>query len=387
MNKDAAFSDHLITFGRVLRRLGFEVGPAHMLTALEAVREVGVRRRDDVYFALRACLVSRREQIDLFDQAFYLFWKAPSALPEVMQWLLQNTHIPNNTRSKGFHRVQEALQNRNNSPAKETQSEKKIEIDEVFTYSAIEVLRKKDFAAFSNEEIAAARRYMQHFVWPLPPYKTRRFSSSLDSRMLDVRETTRASLRNAGEIIHLKTRGVKKKSRPIVLLCDISGSMERYARMLLHFMYSLTEDRRRVESFVFGTRLTRITRHLKHRDIDEAISAVSQEVVDWAGGTRIGESIKDFNYNWLRRVLRSSSIVLIISDGWDRGDTDLLEREMGRLKRSCHRLFWLNPLMGYKDYEPLTLGMKAALPHVDRLLSVHNLESLEQLNFRLMMEG
>lgn len=381
MNANTAFSDHVVGFGRMLRRLGFDIGPAHMLIALEAVKTVGVSRKDDVYFALRASLVHRKEELELFDQAFHLFWKAPSRLPEVMKWLLQNTHIPKNTQSKGFHRVQEALQERAKSKHQpsEAESEKKVEIDDVVTYSATELLRQKDFSAFTNEEIAAARRYMQRFRWPLPPYKTRRLSTNDAGKLLDVRRTTQSSMRHAGELVHLHTKGRKHKSRPIVLLCDISGSMERYARMLLHFMYVLTEDRRRVESFVFGTRLTRITRHLMDRDIDAAVTNVSKEVLDWAGGTKIGECIKDFNYNWLRRVLRSSSIVLIISDGWDRGETATLSKEMDRLRRSCHQLIWLNPLMGYEGYEPLTQGMQAALPYVDQLLPVHNLVSLEQL--------
>lgn len=381
MKPDTAFSDHVVAFGRVLRRLGFDVGPAHVLDALEAVRAVGIRRRDDVYFALRATLVHRREDVDLFDQAFHLFWKAPSSLPEVMQWLLQNTHIPPDTRSQGYHRVQEALREQPavNPPAGDDESERKVEIEELFTYSAVEVLRKKDFAAFSNEEIAAARRHMQQMAWPFAPYASRRFLPRIPGRRIDVRRTARAGLRSLGEITRIDTRGPRQKQRPVVMLCDISGSMERYARMLLHFMYALTEDRRRVESFVFGTRLTRITRHLMHRDVDEALDAVSNEVLDWAGGTRIGECIREFNYRWLRRVMRSSSVVLVISDGWDRGDTDLLGREMARLRRSCHRLIWLNPLMGFDGYEPLTKGMQASLPHVDRLMPVHNLESLEQL--------
>ena len=381
MSTGTAFSDHIVAFGRVLRRLGIDVGPAHLLTALEAVRSVGVERKDDVYFALRACLVRRQEELDLFDQAFHLFWKAPSALPEVMKWLLKNTHIPANTKSKGYHRVMEAIQERSKikPPKNDAESESKIEIDEVLTYSPTELLRQKDFAAFTNEEIAAAKQYMQRFKWSVPPYKTRRFTPRLEGHVLDVRATTRTSMRNAGEIVRLSTMGPRIKPRPIVMLCDISGSMERYARMLLHFTHVLTEDHRRVESFVFGTRLTRITRHLMYRDIDEAVTAVSKDVQDWAGGTKIGECIKNFNYTWLRRVLRSSSIVLIISDGWDRGDTGMLANEMGRLKRSCHQLIWLNPLMGYDDYEPLTAGMQAALPYVDRLLPVHNLVSLEQL--------
>ena len=376
-----SFSDHIIAFGRVLRRLGFNAGPSQMLTALEAVKIVGVRNKHDVREALKCCLVQRHDELALFDQAFQLFWKAPSRLPEVMKWLLQGTKIPSSTDSKGYHRVQEALREAPKPPGdpSDKASKSRVEIDQIVTYSASELLRQKDFSAFTNEEIAAARRYMARFSWPVPPYATRRNSMLVKGRQLDFRRTAQLGSRNAGEIVHLARRGKKHKPRPIVLICDISGSMERYARMLLHFMHTMTRDAGKVESFVFGTRITRISHLLRYRDVDDAVSAVSKEVVDWAGGTKIGEAIKTFNYVWLRRVMRSNSVVLIISDGWDRGNTDLLSQEMGRLKRSCHHLIWLNPLMGFEGYEPLTQGMQAALPFVDDLLSVHNLVSLEQL--------
>lgn len=377
-----AFSDHLISFGRVLRRLGFDIGPAHMIQAMQAVKVVSVHRKEDVYYALKCTLVHKREERELFDQAFQLFWKAPAKLPEVMKWLLHNTEIPQSTDSQGYHRVQDALhepQTKEPQVESDEQSEQRIEIEQVVTYSSVEALRHKDFSAFTNDEIAAARRYLARFTWPVPPYVTRRLSAKAKGRKFDVRQTTRLCLRHSGEVIRLGHRGLRKKMRPIVMLCDISGSMERYARMLLHFMYTLTKNVDRVESFVFGTRLTRISRHLRSRDIDESVTAVSREVNDWGGGTKIGDAVKTFNYTWLRRVLRSSSVVLIISDGWDRGDTALLSREMARLSRSCHRIIWLNPLMGYEEYEPLTLGMQAALPYIDDLLPVHNLASLEQL--------
>ena len=384
INPDASntsFTDHVIAFGRALRRLGFRIGPSHITTALEAVQAVGVTRKDDVKAALKSCFVQRKEERELFDQAFHLFWKAPSQVPDVMKWLLQTTHIPNSVESKGYNRVQEALTEKPPSerPEPEEQPEAHIEIDQIVTYSASERLRKKDFDAFSNEEIAAAKRYMQKLTWPVPPYPVRRFSQSSKGQRLNLRQTTRRALQNHGEFIELRKKGPLYRMRPLVLLCDISGSMERYARMLLHFMYAVVQHQQRVESFVFGTRLTRITHHLQKKDIDDALDTVSKHVFDWSGGTKIGESIKAFNYTWLRRVLKSTSIVMIISDGWDRGDTGILHREIGRLSRSCHRLIWLNPLMGFEGYEPLTQGMQAALPFVDDLLPVHNLHSLEQL--------
>ena len=382
MTSNTAFTDHVIAFGRVLRRLGFNIAPSHLTLALQAVQAVGISRKEDVRAALKSCLVHKREEIELFDQAFYLFWKAPTHIPEVMNWLLQTTHLPDTVDNKGHNRVQEALQEAPpppSAPPSDQESETRIEIDQIVTYSPSELLRKKDFAAFTNEEIATAKRYIERFEWPIPPFPTRRFISNNSGRTLDLRNTIRIGLRHNGEFLRLAKKGRRTRMRPVVVLCDISGSMERYARMLLHFMYAVIQNQRRVESFVFGTRLTRITHYLKHKDIDDALDIVSKHVFDWSGGTKIGESIRTFNFEWIRRVLRSRSIVLIISDGWDRGDNHLLRREMGRLSRSCHRLIWLNPLMGYEGYEPLTLGMQAALPYVDDLLPVHNLHSLEQL--------
>ena len=377
-----SFAEHVIAFGRVLRRMGFNTGPAQMMVALEAVEKTGIRNKEDVREALKACLVQRKEEIDLFDQAFQVFWKAPSKLPEVMKWLLQNTKIPATTDSKGYHRVQEALrESKTPKPNSESDrdSESKVELDQILTYSATELLRQKDFSAFTNEEVAAAKKHLESLRWAIPPYPTRRLSTQFKGRQLDFHRTAQSGSRNAGEIIRLLHRGKKHKPRPLVVICDISGSMERYSRMLLHFMHTVSSQKQKVESFVFGTRMTRITHLLKNRDIDEAVTMVSQEVLDWSGGTKIGEAIKTFNFVWLRRVLKSNSVVLIISDGWDRGDTTLLSHEMHRLRRSCHKLLWLNPLMGFEDYEPLTKGMVAALPHVDELRSVHNLMSIEQL--------
>lgn len=380
--EEHSFADHVVAFGRVLRRLGFTIGPAQLMVALEAVDRVGVKHKEDVKHALQACLVSRREERELFDQAFKLFWKAPTKFPKVMQWLLQQTQIPVKASAGGYHRIQEALREHSKPKPKkrsEQTSESEIELEQIVTYSPTEILRQKDFAAFTNADIAAAKQYMARFRWPIPPYQSRRWISANSGPRLDVRATIKAGNRHAGEIVQLAHFAKKKKPRPVVLICDISGSMERYAQMLLHFMHLLTADKRKVESFVFGTRMSRITQLLKHQDVDAALTAVSREVLDWAGGTKMGEAIKAFNYTWLRRVMKSNSVVLVISDGWDRGDSTLLAREMQRLRRSCHQLIWLNPLMGYNNYEPLTQGMQAALPYVDHLLPVHNLVSLEQL--------
>ena len=377
-----SLADHIVAFGRVLRRAGLGIGSHQIMDAVRAVEVVGVRREDDVYQALFSVFVRRRDQVDLFDQAFHLFWRAPSRLPELMQMMLPQIKTPPPERPKQRKRAQEALKEpgkKNTGRKPLPQSEEQTQVELVMTYSVSEVLRKKDFAEFTAEEVAAAKVFIRKIRWPIKPRTVRRRSPREKGRQLNLRATIRRSLRHHGELLDLRFQGPKKKPRPVVVLCDISGSMEPYARMLLHFMHAITDGLDRVESFVFGTRLTRITRYLRRRDIDDAVAATASVVNDWAGGTRIGEAIKTFNYRWLRRVLRSGGVVLIISDGCDRGDTELLGKEMARLARNCHRLIWLNPLLGYDAYQPLTKGMIAVLPHIDDFLPVHNLESLEQL--------
>jgi uncharacterized protein with von Willebrand factor type A (vWA) domain len=230
-----------------------------------------------------------------------------------------------------------------------------------------------------DQELLAVKQLMLQMSWHIEPRRTRRTVRAHSGRWLDLRRTLRQNLRFGGEILQLALKTRKQRRRPLVLLCDISGSMERYSRVLLQFIYVVTSRLDRVESFVFSTRLTRITRQLRSRDVDQALEEASALVIDWAGGTRIGEALKSFNYTWARRVLGQGAVVMIISDGWDRGDIDLLAHEMDRLQRSCHRLIWLNPLLGDTDYQPLVRGIQAALPHVDDFLPVHNLNSLEQL--------
>ncbi|MCH8874409.1 VWA domain-containing protein [candidate division KSB1 bacterium] len=380
--KPNRITQHIIAFGRVLRRAGLEVATGQIIDAMRATQLIGLKSRADVYQALFSVFVTRKEQVELFNQAFHLFWRAPSKLPQVMSLILPQLKMPETAQSKQSLRVKQALAENEaqiKPPQSRPKNEQKEAVDLVLTYSSLEVLRKKDFAAFTNEEVVMARQLLSEMNWNIPSKRTRRFNPNAKGRMLDLRKTVRKNMRNEGELIQLSWRGNQTRMRDIVVLCDISGSMERYSRMLLHFIHTITAGLRRVETFVFGTRLTRITRYLKQRDIDDAVSSVSQKVNDWAGGTRIGDALKDFNYLWARRVLRSGAVVMVISDGWDRGDLPLFEREVARLSRSCYRLIWLNPLLGYENYEPLTRGIKAAMPYIDDFLPVHNLESLEQI--------
>lgn len=228
---------------------------------------------------------------------------------------------------------------------------------------------------------------MRQMRWRIEERRTRRRRPAANGRQLDMRRMIRRNLRYGGEPLEMTWRETRTKQRPLVVICDISGSMERYSRILLQFIHTMSNGLQDVEAFVFGTRLTRITRMLGRRDIDEAIGEVSKQVLDFSGGTRIGEAVKEFNFRWARRVLGRGAIVLLISDGWDRGEPEMLSREMGRLQRSCHRLIWLNPLLGSPGYQPITRGMQAALPFVDHFLPVHNLASLEQLGAQLAMIG
>ena len=270
----------------------------------------------------------------------------------------------------------------NNNP--ESNEEESPEIELTRTYSARELLREKDFAELSAEEIRAVKEMMTELLWQLGQQRTRRHKPGSGNH-IDLRRSLRQSLRNGGEILEWSYRRPKYRPRPLVIIADISGSMERYTRMLLHFIYSLRKGADQpIEAFLFGTRLTRITRQLRDSNVDRAMEEVSRAVPDWSGGTRIGQALRRFNFDWARRVLGQGAIVLMISDGWDRGDPNLLADEIARLQRSSFRLIWLNPLLGSADYEPLTRGMQAALPYVDDFLAVHNLASIEELAIKLM---
>lgn len=363
-----------VLFGRMLRALGVEITPTQVVDLVDSLHYVNIGSRQDFKNSARTVLISRHEHLPLFDEAFDLFWRArgKTALLQLdLSELLQKQEKPQ--QEEVYRRTPATEQDKQQLPEEEPEEER------VLTYSDLEILRQKDFSRLDEEEMAAVRRLMLQTQWQLEPRRTRRTVNAKQGDLLDLRRTIRQNLRHGGELLRLAHKERKFKRRPVVLICDISGSMERYARVLLQFIYVVTSRLDRVESFVFSTRLTRITRELRRRNIDDALREASAVVHDWAGGTRIGESIRTFNYDWARRVLGQGAIVMIISDGWDRGDVALLEREMDRLHRSCHRLIWLNPLLGAADYQPLVRGIKAALPHVDDFLPVHNLASLEQL--------
>jgi len=371
---------NLLLFGRVLRRLGLDVNPGRMMDLVSALDYIEIGNKADFFYAARTLLVHEHEDLELFDEAFELFWRKPAE-----SWGVEWQGLTRRRRSTKPLITPPPLKDEppSTDDSDSTSKEPMTVIEVTRTYSDREVLRHKDFAQMSAEESEAVNQLMSHLRWKISERRTRRRRPG-KGEMLDLRRTLRRSLRAGGEVFSWAYREPKLKPRPLVIIADISGSMERYTRVLLHFIYgmkaALTQP---VEAFVFSTRLTRITRPLQIRDLDLALKNVGELVNDWAGGTRIGESLKYFNFEWGRRVLGRGAVVLIISDGWDRGDVELLNREMARLKRNCHRVIWLNPLLGSPDYEPLTRGIQAALPHIDNFLPVHNLASLEDLASRL----
>jgi uncharacterized protein len=374
------FLHNLLLFGRVLRGLGLDINPGRMTDLVSALEQIDIGRKIDFFYAARTLLVRDHEDLPLFDEAFERFWRKPTE-----GWDVQWQGLTRRRKPSGpvvtHPPLKEAVPSNNDSNS--TSGEELSIIEVTRTYSDRELLRHKNFAEMNAEEAEAVRQMMAQLLWKVSERRTRRKQPG-KGHLIDLRRTLRRSLRSEGEIFRWSYREPKWKPRPLVVIADISGSMERYTRLLLHFIYGMKSALHQpLEAFVFSTRLTRITRPLQNRDLDLALNNVGQLVHDWAGGTRIGESLKTFNFEWGRRVLSRGAVVLIISDGWDRGDVALLEREMARLKRNCHRLIWLNPLLGAPDYEPLTRGIQAALPHIHDFLPVHNLASLEDLAERL----
>lgn len=369
---------NLMHFGRTLRAAGLPVGPGQVLRAVEAVRAVGIGTRADFYWTLHAVFVNRHDQRALFDQAFHVFWRNPQLLEKMMSMVLPQLRVPDEAGPELIRRLAEALHPGHRDHHARDAEESEVEIDSALTFSAQEVLRKMDFEKMSLEELTEAKALLARMRLPIREAPTRRFRPDPAGARADMRATLRAALRSA-DIIQLRKKRRRTRPPPLVVLCDISGSMSRYSRIFLHFVHAVTNDRDRVSTFLFGTRLTNVTRYLRHKDVDVALDQIAGAVEDWSGGTRIGTSIAEFNRLWSRRVLGQGAVVLFISDGLDREGGPLLAKEMDRLHRSCRRLIWLNPLLRWEGFEPKSQGVRAILPHVDEFRPVHNLESLEAL--------
>jgi uncharacterized protein len=364
---------NLLLFGRVLRRAGLDVHGGRMRDAAQALTLVGVARRTDVRLVLRTMLVHRHEDLPVFDRAFELFWKRRGEA-----WGRGDLRSLGEARSRVELRFAVPGADAGLDAGGAEADHDAPPVVGRRTWSAREAFRQRSFAAYTEEEIREAAAAIGALCWTPGRRRTRRWMPG-SGRSLDLRRLLRRNLSTGGEVLRLPRRVRRERVRPLVVIADISGSMERYSRMLLHFVHALVADRRRVEAFLFATRLSRITTHLRRDHPDAAVRAVGRAVHDWAGGTRIGDSLRAFNVTWARRVLTGGAVVLIVSDGWDRGDPRHLSAEMAHLHRSCHRLIWLNPLLGTPGYEPLTRGMQAARPHVDDFLPVHNLASLGAL--------
>jgi uncharacterized protein with von Willebrand factor type A (vWA) domain len=372
-------AENVMHFARLLRAAGMRVGPDRVIDCVRALEIAGTERREDWYWTMSAVLLSREEQRPIFDQAFRLFWRDPKLVEKMMQLLLPKVYgrsaKPEDQQSQ---RLTDALFGQKPQEARERE-ERQIELDARLTFSTREVLQRMDFDTMSAAELAEAKKMIAELRLPLPMIRTRRFSPHPRGRRVDLRATLRATLRGGGDVIPLVRAAPRTLHPPLVVLCDISGSMNPYARMFLHFLHALTNDRDRVSVFVFGTRLTNITRQLRHRDVDVAMARVAEAIKDWSGGTRIGACLREFNWRWARRVLGQNACVLLVSDGLDREAGEGLGDEMDRLAKSCRYLVWLNPLLRYEKFEARPAGVRAILPHVDLFLPVHNLKSLIDL--------
>ncbi len=371
----APFLENILLFPRILRRAGLPISPEQSLDFAQALTLVEVGDREQVYHAARSLLVTRREHLDLFTLLFNRFWRT------------LNSHTPSRQtmpRAPRHRRPEQTIPLLTLLAQKAGRNLPEIDVaDKTGTYSSAEQLQHKDFSQMSAEELANVKRLIQEMRWPAMQRRTRRRVPGRQGQILDVRRVLRSATKYGGVPLNLSWQQRKVKQRPLVLLADISGSMDKYARLVLQFFYSASHSFKEVECFVFSTRLTRVTAQLRLKNIDVAIQEAAGEVHDWAGGTRIGDSLHTFNQRWARRVLRRGAVVIVVSDGWDRGEPGRLRREMRYLQHRCHRLIWLNPLMGKATYQPLVEGMAVARPYIDDFLPIHNLQSLTALAERL----
>lgn len=376
-------AENVVHFARVLRRAGLAIGPAKVIDALRALQAVGVERRDDFYYALSTVLVDRRDQQSLFDQAFELYWRDPSRIQQQLQQLkdlLGGLRSPKQDTSTIAPRIAQALLLKAPHVAPPPDDlPPELRFDASMTMSQAEVLREKDFAAMTAQEQAEVKKLIASIRMPLPEMTSRRSRPLSQGSQFDLRNTLRHMVRTMDGGVELRRRTPRMRPLKLVILCDISGSMESYTRMLLHFIHALANSRLRTHTFLFGTRLSNITYLLRDRDVDAALNQVSRQVTDWAGGTRIGPCLADFNRHWARRLLGQGTAVLLITDGLDSGDAASVAVEMERLSLSCRHLIWLNPLLRFEGFEAKPAGIRAMLPHVDLFLPVHNLKSLSRL--------
>lgn len=379
----AHLATNVMHFARVLRHAGLPVGTDRVMLAQQALQVAGLHSRQEFHAVLCACLLDRHEHQDLFDQAFTLFWRDPDLMGRMRALLLPKVNTRTPPPVKENRRLGDALYPSHRDAQSKKPPPEEIELEATLTASASERLQKMDFETMTADEYRLAQRQLPRLQAVFEAVTTRRRRASHHPGRADVRATLRQAGRWGGEALTLQWSAPRQIVPPLVVLADISGSMSKYSRMLLHFTHVISQRRERltprVESFVFGTRLTRITPWLRQRDPDVAVSQVTSGVQDWAGGTRIAECLHEFNQRWARRVLGSRATVLLVSDGLEHGEGHILNFEMERLHKSCRRLLWLNPLLRYAEFEPRAAGIRTMLPHVDGFLPVHNLDSLAHL--------
>ena len=371
-------AENIVLFARLLRSAGLPVGPQKAVLATEAVLAAGLDSQKALYWTLHAVFVNKRSEREIFNQAFVMFWKDPEFLKQMMSLMVPNLKGGGAPDDKELsRRMAESLFK--NSERNVPQADDLIEVDAAETYSETEILRGKDFEQMSASELARAKRTIERLQLPFEEIRTRRYERARNGDKLDVRKMLRDSAAMGGDLLLPAFRTRAWRRPPIVVLCDISGSMDTYARVFLHFLYSLTNDRDRVHSFLFGTRLTNVTRALKYRDPDVAIARVTKDVLDWSGGTRIGHSLTEFNRKWARRVLGQNALVLLFTDGLDREGGEGIAAEARRLAGSCRKLIWLNPLLRFEQYAPIASGARVLSEYASEMRSCHNVASLEDL--------
>lgn len=373
-------SENIVFFARTLRAAGLRIGPGSALDAVAAVEAIGLGQRAEFRAALEAVFVKRRQDAELFDQAFRLFWRRRALVEKMMSMLMPIAPTnPEDKRKDTLRRLADAMFSER-QPGEDAKPKEELDVNSRLTMSDIEVFRQRDFEGMTALEIADAKREIARLTLPLHRVKTRRFLSDPRGKSLDFRSSLRASLRGGGAGLALMRRSRREEMPPLVAICDISGSMSQYSRLFLHFLHALAESGRRVSAFTFATELTNITRALRTtRDPELALAGASKLVRDWDGGTRIGRAIHDFNRLHARRVMAGGPIVLLITDGLERDGTDELAREVARLHRLSRRLIWLNPLLRYDGFEAKAAGIRAMLPHVDELRTLHNLAAMRDL--------
>jgi len=378
---ESRLEEAIIVFGRFLRQAGCPIGSGEIIKAVTASSYIPIENREDFRQALKSCLIHSHKLSTLFDQLFDIYWRNPDKLENVSDILkrLYESRLAQVEMKSMKEQIEDIYQKRVEGLKNNNEENDEQKSFDIFLYSPNELLKKKRFDSYTNEELEEAKKFINNQKWVLPKRKLRRLKPGKSAKKLDIRRTIRNNIFPSQDFIRLSWKQEKIKERPLVVLMDISGSMDHYTRILMHFIHTIYSSGNKIEAFTFGTRLTRITQNLKQKNVNDSIEMINDLVKDWSGGTKIGETVQEFNHRWARRVLGNGAVVLVITDGWDTGNTKQLSQEFDRLYRSCYRLIWLNPNLGYQDFEPITAGVQIIMKYVDDFLPIHNLNCLTDL--------